>query len=341
MNNNLIPPQSRQWVENISPIAFKIGSFSVTYYGIFIMIGFSLAILFSVLKLKYKYKISVEPFYYFIFLGVPLAIFGASFWSCCIGDSPWNNLFVFPKAGLAIQGGVMLVVFAACIFVPLVLRLPQYHVRDNFGPTPIVAKCTMWLYFDAVIPTILLGQVIGRWGNYFNQEIYGPIVDDNQAFCTFLHDVLPYMYVAKTGHYHLPLFLIESIINFFGFLTLYIGCEFIKVRKVADLSFLYFVWYGIVRIILEPYRVQEYTFNMSKVITIIWIIISILLIVLNHCFCHKWRKIKIWESIKMLGHRIKNRFKHKNQNNNLPQFQKQKKILVYRSNNERIYYAGM
>lgn len=302
-----------EWTEEVA-IAFRIGDLEIRWYGIFIMLGFLFAIILSVVKMKWRYKISEDPFYYFIFLGVPLAIIGARFWSCCIGNTPWFEIFNIRKGGLAVEGGVMAVVLAACIFMPLILCNPKYHVRDCFGPTPVVAKCSMWLYFDAVVPTILLGQFIGRWGNYFNGEVYGKIVDDNKALCQFLDNCLPYMNI--NGHYYLPLFLIEGLINLTGFFIVYLGLEFIKTRKAGDLSFFYFIWYGIVRLCLEPLREEQFTYSLTYYISGVWVAIGVLLIIFNHCFSSKWREIKIWETVKA-------------------------KRLIKRPIDQRMYFAGM
>lgn len=301
------------WTEEVA-IAFKIGDLEVRWYGIFIMFGFLLAIILSIVKMKWRYKIKEDPFCYFVFLGVPLAIIGARFWSCCIGNTSWSEIHNIRNGGLAVEGGVMAVVIGACIFMPLILCNPKYHVRDCFGPSPVVAKCSMWLYFDAVVPTILLGQFIGRWGNYFNGEVYGGIVDDNDFWRQLTDNCLPYMFI--NGHYRLPLFLIEGSINLVGFFILYFGLEFIKVRKTGDLAFFYFIWYGTVRLCLEPLREAQYTYPLTYYISIVWIVIGVLLIVFNHCFCSKWRKIKIWETIKT-------------------------RKLVKRSIDQRMYFAGM
>ena len=129
-------------------------------------------------------------------IGIPVAILGARFWSCCIGDCQWYQFFDFSTGGLAIQGGVVLTVIAALIFFPLILKSNKYKVRDikTDPQDPQVRQVSMWVYVDAIVPCILIGQVLGRWGNYFNQELYGSIISD-QSFMAWLRDHLPYMYV--------------------------------------------------------------------------------------------------------------------------------------------------
>jgi phosphatidylglycerol:prolipoprotein diacylglycerol transferase len=70
------------------------------------------------------------------------------------------------------------------IYFLLILRLPKFQIRDDeFGEKPAVRRVSIWVYADCIVPAILLGQVIGRWGNYFNQELYGSIINDNDSLC--------------------------------------------------------------------------------------------------------------------------------------------------------------
>ena len=81
-----IPDPSTLWNDSYK-IAFKMGSLEVAWYGIFIMIGFIASITLAIVKLRYWYKIPIDPFYYFCLMGIPTAILGARIWSCCIGDA--------------------------------------------------------------------------------------------------------------------------------------------------------------------------------------------------------------------------------------------------------------
>ena len=236
-------------------VAFTIGSLSIDWYGIFVTIGFVLAIVLSILKLKLWYKVKTDPFYYYCLMGIPLAIIGARFWSCCIGDGHWNEFFLFWRGGLAIQGGVIADIILALWWFPFILKKPKYRVRDALlsPEKPAVRQVSMWVYADAIIPCILIGQIVGRWGNYFNQEVYGLLItptDGNMWFLNFMSKVLPYMYVNDLGGYVQPLFLYEGMINFVGLIFLYVCMEFIPKVKSGTIGMSYFLWYGIVRIIV-------------------------------------------------------------------------------------------
>lgn len=280
------PDPSVPYIPGESNVAFTIGSLSIDWYGIFVTIGFVLAIVISILKLKLWYKVKTDPFYYYCLMGIPLAIIGARFWSCCIGDGHWNEFFLFWRGGLAIQGGVIADILLALWWFPFILKKPKYRVRDTLlsPEKPAVRQVSMWVYADAIVPCILIGQIVGRWGNYFNQEVYGLLItptDGNMWFLNFMSKVLPYMYVDDLGGYVQPLFLYEGMINFAGLIFLYVCMEFIPKVKSGTIGMSYFLWYGIVRISLEPLRNQQYTFGNTYMMTGIWIGLAAIAILLN------------------------------------------------------------
>lgn len=268
------------------------------WYPVCIMMGFAVAIILACLKMWKLYKISTEPFYWFILIGVPCAILGARFGSCAIGQTPWNQFFVNFGQGLAIEWGVMLTVLAAFIYFPLILKLPKYRVKDEFGPKPAVRKVSMWMYFDAIIPAILIAQFIGRWGNYCNQEVYGMEVT-SEGLANFLNKVLPGMYID--GAWRQPLFFWEGIGNLAMFFVLYVGCEFIKQKKAGDLAGAYFVWYGAFRAGLEPLRDNNFGFKTSFILSIVWAVIGVLFILINHLVIAKLRSKKELRLLQCFG----------------------------------------
>ena len=268
-------------------VAFYIGSLPIMWYGIFVAIGFILAIVLAVVKLAAWYKIKTDPFFYFCLIGIPVSIFGARIWSCCIGDAHWDSFFDFQQGGLAIQGGVVLTVIAALIYFPLILRVNRYKVRDikTDPENPQVRQISMWVYFDAIVPCILAGQILGRWGNYFNQELYGQVISASDiGYMTWLRDHLPYMYITQgsaAGNYAQPLFLYESCANIVGLIFIYVAMEFMPNLKAGTIGATYFLWYGTVRMIMEPLRDNSYTFVSTYVLDAIWILAAVAIIVLN------------------------------------------------------------
>lgn len=281
-------------------VAFKIGTLEVKWYGILITIGFICAIALAATKLRFWYKVPVDPFIYFCFIGIPVSILGGRLWSFIIGDAGKNggNFFVdfwdFRTGGLAIQGAILFTVLAACIWFPLILKSPKYQVKthDEKGES-YVRQVSMWVYADAIIPCILVGQIIGRWGNYFNQELYGAAISEQQLM--WLKNVMPKVFenMLINGSYRQPLFLYESFANFWVFLIIYVGFEFIPFRKAGDIGISYFFFYGVVRLSMEPFRDSQFQFITSIVTSILFIVFSIALIVINHLVLCKYRDKKI------------------------------------------------
>lgn len=309
---NEIPSPSVIWDESCR-IAFHIGSLPIYWYGVFIFFGFVTAIVLSIIKLVCWYKVKCDPFYYFCLMGIPIAILGARFWSCCIGDGDWSNFFNLSAGGLAIQGGVVATVLLACIWFPLILKRPSFRVRDELAiHKPAIRQVSMWVYFDAVVPCILIAQFLGRWGNYFNQEVYGGYIK-SESYMEFLSNILPYMYV--NGEWHHPLFLYEGLGNLCAFFLLYVGLEFIPKIKAGTIGMCYFLWYSIIRFIMEPFRVEDYTFLTTYMMNGLWFVCSLIFIILNqvnivpktrkyYCFSFIWENLFAFP-LKNSGYQIK------------------------------------
>lgn len=275
------------------------------WYPVCIMLGFVVAIVAGCLKLWKRYKVSTEPFYWFILIGVPMAILGSRFGSCAIGQTPWKQMFSWPWNGLAIEWGVMFAVVSAFIYFPLILKVKSYRVRDEFSVEHEVKKASMWMYFDAVVPAILIAQFIGRWGNYCNQEVYGAPVT-SESLANFLSKCLPGMWIPNPegfpAGWFQPLFLWEGLGNLAMFFVIYFGFEFIPSRKAGDLAGSYFIWYGTFRACLEPLRNPNFTdfgtsVNVSILISIIWACLGVLFILINHLLIAKTRDYKIWHTL--------------------------------------------
>ena len=136
---------------------------------------------------------------------------------------------------------------------------------------------------------MLLGQAIGRWGNYFNSEVYGGVVT-NPAWQVFPLSVL------VNGTWHEALFFYEFVLSLIGFTALLI--VYLRTNKSGLVTGLYFVYYGVVRTILEPRRNAEYILRWGNVP--VSLLISILFIAIG---------IAILTTITILH------FKHKKENN--------------------------
>jgi phosphatidylglycerol:prolipoprotein diacylglycerol transferase len=311
-------------------IAFTIFGHPIAWYGITMLTGFIFAIYLCCMKM-YKYGVSVEPFYYFCIIGIPTSIFGARMGSCIIGQTQWYDFFNDFGSGLAIEWGVTFTAIAGLIYFPLVLRQEKYYVLNKDEKKSAYKQVSAWVYADCIIPAVLIGQIIGRFGNYFNQEVTGGVTNDANLI-HFMQVFFPWMEI--NGQWYIPTFFFEQIGNIFGLILIYFVCEFIKnnkIRKCGDLAILYFLWYGIIRLIMTPLRMQgghsggEF---INLITTICWICIGVILLIINHFVFSKYlRKYQIpWYFVSFA-----NLFKGKHKYNVEQYVRNQNNMLWYNS----------
>ncbi len=146
-----------------------------------------------------------------------------------------------------------------------------------------------WLDFAA--PGLIVGQAIGRWGNFVNQELYGPPTDLPWGIpIDAAHRTYEYVdlarYPVETTRFH-PLFLYESLLNLLGFVALIaVSRRWGHRLKDGDLILLYFVWYPIVRIFVESYRFDAWTsigdIPTASLISIVAAVAALVILIVRH-----------------------------------------------------------
>ncbi len=270
------------------------------WYGVFFAIGLFVAISIACIRIQTYYKIKYDLFFYFAILVVPISLFGARFWSACIGDLSWENFFNFFKSGgMAIQGGVIASIIAGLIYFPIMLKKPKYHVRCEEGEHVYIRKPSLWIILDAILPCIFIGQAIGRWGNFFNGEIYGGVVDSSSL--AWLHNIMPNVYDRMqnfvdgvgNGVFHIPLFLYEFIFNLILFVIIYFVIPTIKEIRIGVIASLYLISYGIERTIFETMRASGYWFVGTYVLNSIMLFCGVVMFILVQFVCPKYRQKQI------------------------------------------------
>ena len=108
--------------------------------------------------------------------------------------------------------------------------------------------------FDLIMPTVLLAQAFGRWGNFMNQEAYGGIVPES-FFAHYPAFIKNQMFID--GAYRMPTFLFESVCNLLGFLFITFIFRKYWYKRRGDCGFMYMVWYGITRFVIEGMRTDS------------------------------------------------------------------------------------
>ena len=210
----------------MNPIAFSIGDFTIYWYSLFILLAFALGFLLVKLELKRHNNINVDIIYDYFFYLIPIVIVGARLYYVIFEWSFYkDNLLDILKiwnGGLAIHGGVI----AGLIFTIFYTR--KFHINT-------------FRFMDIVAPSLVLGQAIGRWGNFFNSEAYGTVTTlktlQSQGVPQFIIDG---MFI--NGAYRLPTFFYESIWNMFGFLAMIIIRRFYPYLKIGQLTSFYMIY---------------------------------------------------------------------------------------------------
>ena len=258
--------------------------FKIKFYGLLIVSGALLcyAITDHMTYKKFKKHGLIDSLFLVAFL---FGILGARLWYCIVlepefyftnrpsGVGPFYFLFGIVDGGLAVQGGAILGIAAGVTFMLLFRK----YIDVRF-------------MMDVAIPTILLAQCIGRWGNFFNQEVYGAVTT-REALWYVPTIVKNNMKIS--GQYRIPLFYIEAMMNLAGYFVIryLLGkvCKFHIGLGYQAAS--YIVWYGMVRAILELFRDPEFMYKQSWYIAF-GMIGGGLLLMLAFFLIHKMRMDK-------------------------------------------------
>ncbi|TLS38529.1 prolipoprotein diacylglyceryl transferase [Pseudalkalibacillus caeni] len=252
---------------NIQPLdrtAFELGPISVYWYGIIIAFGAVLGLVLAIRESK-RQGLEKDTFVDLILWAVPIAILSARIYYVIFEwdyyqDHPGQIIAIW-EGGIAIHGALIGSVITAIVFT------------KNRG-------LSFWKLADIAAPSIILGQAIGRWGNFMNQEAHGGPV--SRAFLENLHlpdFIINQMYIDGT-YYH-PTFLYESLWNIVGFVILFLLQRANLKRGEVFLS--YVIWYSIGRYFIEGLRTDSLmlteTLRIAQVISIALILVSVALII--------------------------------------------------------------
>ena len=137
---------------------------------------------------------------------------------------------------------------------------------------------------DMMVIGVTLGQIIGRWGNFFNQEAFGPITSRVTLEHLFIPKfIIDGMYI--NGSYYHPTFLYEGLWNFIGLIILCIISKYYLKRHDGSLTAIYFIWYGLGRFMIEGYRMDSLmlgALRISQLVSVLIIIIGTMLLIYNY-----------------------------------------------------------
>ncbi|MCD4761211.1 prolipoprotein diacylglyceryl transferase [bacterium] len=219
-----------------APVIFSIGPVSIHWYGLILVLAIIASSLYAKHNLISRVGLSKRKaedlFFYVIIFGLIGARFGhVVFFNLAYYIQNPADIIKVWQGGLSIQGALL---FGLITFI--------IWARKN--------KINFWRLTDLVVPSVALGQAIGRWGNYFNQELFGrPVIwgiPINQ-----IHRVGGY---EQFSYFH-PTFLYESILNLLVFFTLH---KLLKYKlRIGTLTLLYFGFYSLIRFLMEFVRIDQ------------------------------------------------------------------------------------
>ncbi|MCD8220054.1 MAG: prolipoprotein diacylglyceryl transferase [Ruminococcus sp.] len=259
----------------VDSTAFQIGNLSIQWYGILITLGLILAMIYAFTQVR-KYGLHPDGVLDAVIGGIIGAIIGARAyyvllnWDNYAGD--WKSIFQIREGGLAIYGGIIGGLAVCC----LVAKLRKVRIL------PLL---------DIAGIGFLLGQGIGRWGNFFNQEAFGTNTDSIfgmsggriQEWITYSYPNTSYyqnfgteLDASQAVH---PCFLYESVWCLLGFVLLAIFAK--KIRRYDGQIFLIYIgWYGIERAFVEGLRTDSLVIGnirISQLLAILCVIASVIL----------------------------------------------------------------
>lgn len=221
----------------MNPVAFEIFGISIRWYGILIGTGMFLGALIAMKEAK-RLGYKEETLLDILIIALPAAIIGARLYYVIFNlgayDTIWEALNI-RSGGLAIHGGILAAV-------------------GSFKIYSMVKKLDFWTWLDIAAPSIALGQAIGRWGNFINQEAHGGPTD------------LPWGIMVNGTKVH-PTFLYESL----GDLAIFVFLFSLRKRKKFDgqLIALYMILYSMIRFFIEGLRTDSLYFGSFRVAQLI------------------------------------------------------------------------
>lgn len=253
-------------------VALDLGPIQIYWYSIFIFIGM-LTACFIIYKEAKKREIDEEFLVNLTFNAIIIGIIGARLYYVLFNLPYYLNnpveIFQIWNGGLAIHGGII----TGLLFV--IVYCKKHEVN-------------LWKILDIIVVGLIIAQAIGRWGNFFNSEAYGPITTAQHLKSLGIPQfIINGMYIL--GEYRQPTFFYESVWCFFGFLAMLIIRKY-KYLKVGQLTSTYLVWYGIIRFIIEAMRTDSLMLGPIKIaqlVSLIFIISGITIFIKNTKGKHK------------------------------------------------------
>ena len=253
----------------MNPVLFDFKYIQIRWYSLLLLVAFALGML---LIHKEGKKLNVDKNYLFniMFWSVIFGLLGARIYYVIFNFSEYSSdlteIYKVWHGGLAIHGGIIAGI------ITIIVYTKKYNVD-------------IYKILDIFAPALLLGQAIGRWGNFFNSEAHGAATTITAL--QKLH--LPQFIIDGmniNGVYYQPTFLYESIFCLIGFCILLFLRRY-KYIKNGQVLASYLIWYGIIRFVIEISRTDSLMlggFKAAQLVSVIFVLVGVAL------FIYKQRK---------------------------------------------------
>jgi phosphatidylglycerol:prolipoprotein diacylglycerol transferase len=260
-----------------NPIAFQIGPIPIYWYGIGYALGLA-AVVVVLTRVARRQGLDTSLIPNGLIVVAVAALVGGRLYHVIDQWSVYQNdllkIVLPPYTGLGAYGGLISGVIALWAYT-------RYH------------RASFWRWADAAAPAVFAMQGIARWGNFFNQELYGPPTSLPWGIAIqCAHRIAEYACppgsdpAATLGQHFHPLFLYESISGLLGLAALlWIGRRFADRVRPGDLVLVFFIWYGSVRFLLETLRSNNWVFYgipVAQLVSLAIVGVALLVLVVRH-----------------------------------------------------------
>lgn len=256
----------------MNPILLDLGIIKIYWYSIAILLGLLIGGTVAIKEAK-KWSIDEDFMLNLFFYLIPFSIVGARMYYVAFNFSYYQNNIIdiikIWEGGLAIHGAII----AGLLFI--IVYCKKY-------------KVSTYRLLDILVVGLLIGQAIGRWGNFFNQEAYGKITS-----LKFLKSIYIPNFIIKgmhiNGNYYHPTFFYEFLYCLMGFILILFIRRY-KYIKVGQITAFYLVWYGTGRFFIEKLRTDSLMFKDFKVAQIVSLVMILAGFII---YITKWRDSKL------------------------------------------------
>lgn len=258
----------------LNPVAFTIpifGGVEVRWYGLIITLGIILAFTYCSYRAKQE-SVKFDDLLDMAIFTVIFGIIGARLYYVLTSldkyDSFYDAIAIW-NGGLAIYGGII----AGGITIYVICR---------------IKKIKFLKVADTAAPAVMIGQFLGRWGNFFNGEAYGVEVLEDSPLYFIRMGLIPNIESASRMHYFHPTFLYESVWNIIGFII--INIIYKKKKFDGQIFLMYISWYGFGRMLIEGLRTDSLyvgVFRISQVVGFLCFVVGSLLLIINLTRAHR------------------------------------------------------